>query len=67
MRTAQQQYLDADQTRQQGTRARVLAYNALDTRCARLCARSYDHYAETDATKAKAYVRNPESAAPTEA
>jgi hypothetical protein len=59
LRAAQQQYLDADQARQQGTRARVLAYNALDTRCARLCARSYDHYAERDATKAKAYVRNP--------
>lgn len=59
LRTAQQQFLDADQTRQQGTRARVLAYNALDTRCARLCARGYDHYSERDATKAKAYVRDP--------
>jgi hypothetical protein len=59
LRAAQQQFLDADQTRQQGTRARVLAYNALDTRCARLCAQGYDHYAERDATKAKAYVRNP--------
>ena len=37
----------------------MLAYNALDTRCAKLCARSYDHYAESNATKASAYVRDP--------
>lgn len=56
---AQKAFLDADQIRLEGTRARVLAYNALDTRCAHLCARGYDHYVERNATKARAYVRNP--------
>jgi len=59
LRLAQQNFLDADQARQEGTRARVRAYNALDSQCARLCARGYDHYAGQNATKAKAYVRNP--------
>lgn len=59
LRTAQQDFLDADQARAEGTRRRVQHYNALDTRCAKLCARGYDHYVERNATKTKAYVRNP--------
>jgi hypothetical protein len=59
LRDAQKQFLDADQTREEGTRARTQAYNALDTRCANLCARGNDHYQARNATKARAYVRDP--------
>ena len=59
LRQAQQKFLDADQARQEGTRTRTLAYNALDTRCANLCARGHDHYQARNATKAAAYVRDP--------
>lgn len=59
LRLAQKDFLDADQRRQEGTRARTLAYNALDTRCAQLCARGNDHYQARNATKARAYVRDP--------
>lgn len=60
---ARKDFLDADQARQEGTQARVLAYNALDTQCAKLCARGQDHFAPLDAVKANAYVRNPAPAA----
>ena len=50
-----------DTTAQLGTRTRVLAYNALNTRCADLCAKGYDHFVETDALAAKAFVRHPAS------
>jgi len=59
LRLAQKDFLDADQRRLEATRARTLAYNALDTRCAGLCARGNDHYQARNATKARAYVRNP--------
>ncbi|GAA4021827.1 hypothetical protein GCM10022409_01930 [Hymenobacter glaciei] len=59
LRQAQKNFLDADQTREEGTRARTQAYNALDTRCANLCARGHDHYQARNATKASAYVRDP--------
>lgn len=59
LRLAQKGFLDADQARQEGTRARSQAYNALDTRCANLCARGHDHYSARNATKASAYVRDP--------
>ena len=59
LRDAQQKFLDADQTREEGTRARTQSYNALDTRCANLCARGHDHYQARNATKARAYVRDP--------
>ena len=59
LRTAQKNFLDADQARAEGTRARTQAYNALDTRCANLCARGHDHYQARNATKARAYVRDP--------
>ena len=59
LRQAQKDFLDADQARQEGTRARTQAYNALDTRCANLCARGHDHYQARNATKARAYVRDP--------
>lgn len=59
LRQAQKAFLDADQTREEGTRARPQAYNALDTRCANLCARGHDHYQARNATKAHAYVRDP--------
>jgi hypothetical protein len=48
-------------TAEQGTRVRVLAYNALNTKCSAYCARGYDHFVETDASKAKLFVRNPAS------
>lgn len=63
LRDTQKAFLDADQLRQEGTQARVLAYNALDTQCAKLCARGSDHFATLDAAKADAYVRNPSPAA----
>lgn len=59
LRDAQKNFLDADQARAEGTRARAQAYNTLDTRCANLCARGHDHYQARNATKARAYVRNP--------
>ena len=46
---------------QLGTRTRILAYNALNTRCADFCAKGYDHFEETDALAAKAFVRHPAS------
>ena len=46
---------------EQATRTRVLAYNALNTKCSTYCARGYDHFVETDASKAKLFVRNPAS------
>ena len=57
LRQTQKAFLDADQLRQKATRARTQVYNALDIRCANLCAR--DHYRARNATKARAYVRNP--------
>ena len=51
----------AETTAEQGTRTRVLAYNALNTKCSAYCARGYDHFVETDASKAKLFVRNPAS------
>ena len=51
----------AETAAEQGTRTRVLAYNALNTKCSAYCARGYDHFAETDASKAKLFVRNPAS------
>ena len=59
LRDAQKNFLDADQARQEGTRFRTQTYNALDTRCAALCARGHDHYQARNATKAGAYVRDP--------
>ena len=59
LRQAQKAFLDADQTRLEGTRVRIQAYNALDSRCANLCARGHDHYQARNATKASAYVRDP--------
>ncbi|MDQ2792679.1 MAG: hypothetical protein M3Y12_01525 [Bacteroidota bacterium] len=41
------------------TRARVLAYNALNTLCSDYCARGYDHFVETDRQKAQLFVRHP--------
>jgi len=46
---------------QLGTRTRILAYNALNIRCADFCAKGYDHFVETDALAAKAFVRHPAS------
>ncbi len=43
------------------TRARVLAYNALNAQCSDLCARGYDHFVEIDQQKAQLFVRNPAS------
>jgi len=51
----------AETTAEQATRTRVLAYNALNTKCSAYCARGYDHFVETDASKAKLFVRNPAS------
>lgn len=51
----------AETTAEQATRTRVLAYNALNTKCSAYCARGYDHFVETDALKAKLFVRNPAS------
>lgn len=59
LQAAETTFKNATQTRLEGTRARTLAYNALDTRCAQLCARCHDYYVERNATKAHAYVRNP--------
>ncbi len=59
LQTAETAFKNAAQARLEGTRARTLAYNALDTRCAQLCARGHDYYVERNATKARAYVRNP--------
>lgn len=51
----------AETTAEQGTRTRVQAYNALNTKCSAYCARGYDHFVETDASKARLFVRNPAS------
>ena len=51
----------AETARTAATRFRVLAYNALNTTCSGLCARGYDHFVETDAQKARLFVRNPAS------
>lgn len=53
----------AETTAEQGTRARVLAYNALNTNCSAYCARGYDHFVEIDAYRARLFVRNPASGA----
>jgi len=47
-----------------GTRARVLAYNALNTTCSAYCARGYDHFVEQDETLTSLFVRHPASQAP---
>lgn len=44
-----------------GTRARVLAYNALNTTCSLYCAKGYDHFVEIDETLAQLFVRHPAS------
>lgn len=49
----------AETARTAATRARVLAYNALNTECSSQCARGYDHFVETDQQKAQLFVRNP--------
>ena len=49
----------AETTRTAATRARVLAYNALNTLCSNYCARGYDHFVETDQQKAQLFVRRP--------
>lgn len=51
----------AETARTAATRARVLAYNALNTACSSLCARGYDHFMESDQQKAQLFVRNPAS------
>ena len=53
----------AETAAEQGTRTRVLAYNALNTKCSAYCARGYDHFVEIDASKARLFVRNPASGA----
>ena len=49
----------AETARTAATRARVLAYNALNTLCSNYCARGYDHFVETDQQKAQLFVRRP--------
>ena len=51
----------AETARTAATRARVRAYNALNTEFSSQCARGYDHFMETDQQKAQLFVRNPAS------
>lgn len=66
LKEAQKAFKDAEQSRLEGTRARVEAYNRLNGRAAALCAKGYDHYVERNEVKARAYVRNPASRPGTE-
>lgn len=54
----------AETAAQKGTRARVLAYNALNTTCSTYCARGYDHFVEQDENLTSLFVRHPASQAP---
>lgn len=54
----------AETAAQKGTRARVLAYNALNTTCSSYCARGYDRFVEEDEHLAQLFVRHPASQAP---